>query len=116
MDFKQVFKKLTFQKILPPPPKMTNVNFCCLFFFEGFPKYIFTTWKLTPGDGGSPRYCGSVNQCGGGGGGVEVDGSGPSSKTMEYQGKGYGGGGGGALFSGDEIGLPGLVLLEISSG
>ena len=34
MDFKQVFKKLTNQKILPPPPKMTNVNFFFLFFLK----------------------------------------------------------------------------------
>ena len=37
MDFKQVFKKLTFWNFLTPPLKLTNVNFFALIFFEGFP-------------------------------------------------------------------------------
>ena len=76
---------------------------------EDISEYIFTKWKLTPGDGGS-----HYDYYGGGGGGVMVDGSGPG--TVEYKGQGYGGGGNGITMSGYEIGLPGLVLLEISSG
>ena len=79
---------------------------------EDISEYVFTTWKLTPGGGGSPVACGSGNQCGGGGGGVMVDGSGPNTTYPSGKGKGYGGGSG----SGNKSGLPGLVLLEISSG
>lgn len=76
---------------------------------EDISDYIFTTWNLTPGDGGSAQsYSGSWY--GGGGGGVMVDGSGP--ETDRYNGQGYGGGGNGWYADG----LPGLVLLEISSG
>ena len=85
---------------------------------EEISDYIFITWTLTPGDGGSAHYStyytgngGSWN--GGGGGGVLVNSKGPGTDT-EYNGQGYGGGGSGA--SPNRIGLPGLVLLEISSG
>ena len=73
---------------------------------EDISDYIFTTWKLTPGDGGSP-----AGSWGGGGGGVLVDQLGPDAD--DYQGQGYGGGGGGYS---PTRGLSGLVLLEISSG
>ena len=75
---------------------------------EDISDYIFTTWKLTPGDGGLPNG----NLEGGGGGGVMVDEFGPEAD--EYDGQGYGGGGSGSQFI--FKGLPGLVLLEISSG
>ena len=77
---------------------------------EDISDYIFTTWTLTPGDGGSPSYNYWLKYFGGGGGGVLVNSSGPS--TNQYKGQGYGGGGNGWYADG----LPGLVLLEISSG
>lgn len=70
-------------------------------------EYIFTTWTLTPGDGGSAWTSDS-----GGGGGVMVNSEGPG--TDKYKGQGYGGGGNGQISH--NIGHPGLVLLEISSG
>ena len=78
-------------------------------------EYVFTTWTLTPGDGGSPGACGTNhrNQCGGGGGGVLVDGAGPDTTRPELRGKGFGGGGNGASNAND--GLQGIILLEISS-
>ena len=77
---------------------------------EDIKEYVFKTWTLTPGAGGRGRECGSYH-CGGGGGGVLVDGAGPD--TDQFKGQGYGGGGGG---SGYDTGLPGIVLVEISSG
>ena len=79
---------------------------------EDIREYVFKTWTLTPGAGGVDQGC-SINQCGGGGGGVLVDGAGPDSDYSYYRGRGYGGGGnGGYEFF---FGLPGIVLLEISS-
>jgi len=82
---------------------------------EDISDYIFTTWTLTPGDGGSAYYSsGHSFYYGGGGGGVLVNSSGPG--TDKYKGQGYGGGGNGRTIDGHEIGLPGIILLEISSG
>ena len=79
---------------------------------EDIREYVFKTWTLTPGAGGEDQGC-FINQCGGGGGGVLVDGAGPDSDYSYYRGRGYGGGGnGGYEFY---FGLPGIVLLEISS-
>ena len=70
--------------------------------------YTFTTWTLTPGDGGQLGHSGNY-YFGGGGGGVLVDGEGPPASSL--QGQGYGGGGG---LSGHGSGLPGLILLEVN--
>ena len=69
--------------------------------------YTFTTWSLTPGDGGQAYH---GRYYGGGGGGVLVDGAGP--QASQYQGQGYGGGSSGWSFYGE--GLPGLILLEVN--
>ena len=84
---------------------------------EDISEYVFTTWTLTPGAGGSPIGCGpsAANQCGGGGGGVLVDGAGPDTDYPSTKGKGYGGGGNGRTDPGFDIGLQGIILLEISS-
>ena len=37
MDFKQVFKKLTFQKIFPPPPLKIQKSTFFVFFFLRLP-------------------------------------------------------------------------------
>ena len=69
--------------------------------------YSFTTWSLTPGDGGQAYH---GHYYGGGGGGVLVNGAGP--QASQYQGQGYGGGSSGWSFYGE--GLPGLILLEVN--
>ena len=73
---------------------------------EDISEYIFTTWTLTPGDGGSAFYGDS-----GGGGGIMVNSGGPGGD--KYKGQGYGGGGNGQISH--NTGYPGLVLLETSS-
>ena len=79
---------------------------------EDIRKYVFTTWTLTPGAGGSGApYPG----CGGGGGGVMVNGAGPDTdQPFPGKGKGYGGGGSGIPALPFNIGLQGIILLEIA--
>ena len=73
---------------------------------EDISEYIFNSWTLTPGDGGSAFYGDS-----GGGGGIMVNSGGPGGD--KYKGQGYGGGGNGQISH--NTGYPGLVLLETSS-
>ena len=79
---------------------------------EDIREYIFTTWTLTPGDGGSFVEDGWHSYSGGGGGGVLVDGEGPQ-ETTGVRGQGYGGGGNGYYGVWYGEGLQGVVLLEI---
>ena len=77
---------------------------------ENIYTYTFNKWSLAAGEGGQ-----DYEGWGAGGGGVLVDGVGPPASV--YQGQGFGGGASGFKTAGTNYGagLPGVVLVEITS-
>ena len=80
---------------------------------EDISSYKMENFVLTPGAGGKYYYDGSYY--GGGGGGVMVNGQGPQ-RSSDNQGEGFGGGGGWRVngHKGINVGLHGVVLIEVT--